>query len=421
MAIDKEPSGFVAKLIKINMVIKRFFSFFILLLAAILFSPEANAQKVRKVVIDAGHGGHDPGAVGKISKEKDITLSIALKTGKFIEENLPDVKVIYTRKTDVFVELYRRAKIANEAKADLFISIHCNANKSSTPYGAETYVMGLHRSDANLSVAQTENASILLEEDYHVQYDGFDPTSPEGYIFFSMLQNAYMDQSLGLASNVQKHFKERVNLFDRGVKQAGFLVLYKTTMPSVLIETGFISNLKEEKTLASEEGQTYIASAIYRAIKEYKQSMERSIKLEVADELKSEKPIEKDTSGKKEKAKSKQIKDQEVLLAQKDLNSAQTIGITEPSDRNLVFKVQFLVSDKQLDSSDRLFKGLKNVEYYIHGGLYKYTYGSEKNFEAADIKAKELRRSGFSDCFVVAFLNEQRIDINEARKLQLTN
>ncbi len=421
MAIHKEPSGFVAKLIKINMVIKRFFSFFILLLAAILFSPEANAQKVRKVVIDAGHGGHDPGAVGKISKEKDITLSIALKTGKFIEENLPDVKVIYTRKTDVFVELYRRAKIANEAKADLFISIHCNANKSSTPYGAETYVMGLHRSDANLSVAQTENASILLEEDYHVQYDGFDPTSPEGYIFFSMLQNAYMDQSLGLASNVQKHFKERVNLFDRGVKQAGFLVLYKTTMPSVLIETGFISNLKEEKTLASEEGQTYIASAIYRAIKEYKQSMERSIKLEVADELKSEKPIEKDTSGKKEKAKSKQIKDQEVLLAQKDLNSAQTIGITEPSDRNLVFKVQFLVSDKQLDSSDRLFKGLKNVEYYIHGGLYKYTYGSEKNFEAADIKAKELRRSGFSDCFVVAFLNEQRIDINEARKLQLTN
>lgn len=404
------------------MVIKRFFSFFILLLAALLFPPEVNAQKVKTVVIDAGHGGHDPGAVGKISKEKDITLAIALKTGKFIEENLPDVKVIYTRRTDVFVELYRRAKIANEAKADLFISIHCNANKSSTPYGAETYVMGLHRSDANLSVAQTENASILLEEDYHVQYDGFDPTSPEGYIFFSMLQNAYMDQSLGIASNVQKHFKDRVNLFDRGVKQAGFLVLYKTTMPSILIETGFISNLKEEKKLASEEGQTYIASAIYRAIKEYKQSIEKSPQLVVSDELKSEKSIDKnmDSSRKNEKSKPKPD-NKEVLLAQKDGNNAQTIGMAEPSGNNLVFKVQFLVSDKLLETSDRLFKGLKNVEYYLHGGLYKYTYGSEKNFEVAENNAKELRKNGFSDCFVVAFLNDKRIDINEARKLLRAN
>lgn len=263
------------KLMKINMELKRFLPIFILLSLVFVCPQLVTAQKVRKVVIDAGHGGHDPGAVGRISKEKDITLSIALKTGKYIEENLSDVEVIYTRKTDVFVELYKRAKIANEAKADLFISIHCNANKSSSPYGAETYVMGLHKSEANLAVAQLENAAILLEEDYHVKYDGFDPNSPEGNIFFSMLQNAYLDQSLYLASNVQKHFKDRVNLFDRGVKQAGFLVLYKTTMPSVLIETGFISNSKEEKLLASDEGQNYIASAIFRAIKDYKKSFEK--------------------------------------------------------------------------------------------------------------------------------------------------
>ncbi len=402
------------------MVIKRIFSFFILLFAALLISFNADAQKVKKVVIDAGHGGHDPGAVGKISKEKDVTLAIALQTGRFIEENLPDVKVIYTRKTDVFVELFRRARIANEAKADLFISIHCNANKSSTPYGAETYVMGLHRSDANLAVAQTENASILLEEDYHVQYNGFDPTSPEGYIFFSMLQNAYMDQSLGLASSVQKHFKDRVNLFDRGVKQAGFLVLYKTTMPSVLIETGFISNPKEEKMLASEEGQTYIASAIYRAVKEYKMSMEKTPNLAVSDELKSPGSGSKkeDSSLIKDKSKPKNDKTQEVLLAQKDVAPSIEGDNSEPSVNKLVFKVQFLVSDKVLRNSDKALKGLKDVDYYRHSGMYKYTYGSEMSFEDAESKARELRKLGFGDCFVVAFLNGDRIDINEAKKLQ---
>ncbi len=402
------------------MVIKRIFSFFILLFAALLISFNAEAQKVKKVVIDAGHGGHDPGAVGKISKEKDITLAIALQTGRFIEENLPDIKVVYTRKTDVFVELFRRARIANEAKADLFISIHCNANKSSTPYGAETYVMGLHKSDANLAVAQTENASILLEEDYHVQYDGFDPASPEGYIFFSMLQNAYMDQSLGLASSVQKHFKDRVNLFDRGVKQAGFLVLYKTTMPSVLIETGFISNPKEEKMLASEEGQTYIASAIYRAVKEYKMSMEKTPNLAVSDELKAPGPGSKkeDSSLMKDKTKPKNDKTQEVLLAQKDVAPSIEGDNSEPSVNNLVFKVQFLVSDNVLKNSDKALKGLKDVDYYKHSGMYKYTYGSEISFEDAERKARELRKLGFSDCFVVAFLNGERIDINEAKKLQ---
>jgi N-acetylmuramoyl-L-alanine amidase len=426
------------------MELKRFFSLIILSLLVCFLTLQAEGQKVKKVVIDAGHGGHDPGAVGKISKEKDIVLSIALKTGKFIEENIPDVEVIYTRKTDVFVELHRRAKIANEAKADLFISIHCNANKSTTPYGAETYVMGLHKSDANLSVAQTENASILLEEDYHVKYDGFDPTSPEGYIFFSMLQNAYLDQSLGLASSVQKHFKDRVNLFDRGVKQAGFWVLYKTTMPAILIETGFISNVKEEKMLASDEGQTYIASAIFRAVKEYKQTVERTPATIVKNESTKPAPSSQDkvANGSSTTAKTNPVTTEKPLLAQNDASintiadnnpAATQPAITntvliepagnagkefeKPYEQSVVFKVQFLVSRSLHNSTAGEFRGLKSVDHYVQDGLYKYTYGNERTQEAASQLVKELNKIGFKDCFVVAFHNGERISISEANKI----
>ena len=187
-------------------------------------------HKITTVVIDAGHGGHDSGARNGKTLEKDINLAIALKTGKLIENSCKDVNVIYTRTTDVFVELYKRAKIANEAKADLFISIHCNSNPSSKSYGTESYVMGLHKSSANLQVAKTENSSILLESDYSVQYDGFDPNSPEANIIFTLFQNAFLEQSLDLASKIQSQFSEKTKLFNRGVKQAGFLVLYKTAM-----------------------------------------------------------------------------------------------------------------------------------------------------------------------------------------------
>jgi len=404
------------------MELKRFFTVFILIGLIFGVNLPSDAQKVKRVVIDAGHGGHDPGALGRTSKEKDITLSIALKTGKFIEENLPDVEVIYTRKTDVFVELYRRAKIANEAKADLFISIHCNANKSSTPYGAETYVMGLHKSEANLLVAQTENASILLEDDYHAKYEGFDPTSPEGYIFFSMLQNAYLDQSLGLASNVQKHFKDRVNLFDRGVKQAGFLVLYKTTMPSILIETGFLSNAKEEKILSSEEGQIYIASAIFRAVKDYKRGIEKTLPSgPEIDELK-DKPLlaQKDNDNIITPTANVPDSKPDVVIPVVENTTKPDDNITEPvkpSDRSVVFKVQFLASKSLLSTSDPQFKGLKNTDHYFHNGLYKYTYGNEDTPEAANALVKELSGKGFKGCFVVAFRNNERIDVEEAKKL----
>lgn len=387
---------------------KRRFLIFILLAVGILNAGiEVQAQKVKRVVIDAGHGGHDPGARGLKSNEKDVALAIALKTGKLISENLKDVEVIYTRKTDVFVELYRRARIANEAKADLFISIHCNANKSTSPYGSETYVMGLHRSDANLAVAQLENAAILLEDDYHVQYDGFDPTSPEGYIFFSMLQNAFLDQGLSLASSVQKYFKSIVNLHDRGVKQAGFLVLYKTTMPAVLIETGFISNVKEEKLLNSEYGQNNIALSIYKAVRDYKASVEKS---------------------------NQPLPDPETNLASTDIEptqeSAEDLSGTavdeaqppksqkeESSGNQVVFKVQFMLSDIKVNTSGRQYDGVPDIGYYRHQGYYKYTAGNEASFDKAMKIRNTLVQKGYKDAFVVAFLKGERIDINKARAM----
>lgn len=394
-----------SKLTKIVMVFKRIILIFILFTGVFVSIPSLLAQKVQRVVIDAGHGGHDPGAVGKYSKEKDITLSIALKTGNLIKEHLKDVEVIYTRKTDVFVELHRRARIANEAKADLFISIHCNANKSTTPYGSETYVMGLHRSDANLAVAQLENASILLEDDYHVQYEGFDPRSPEGYIFFSMLQNAFLDQGLDLASRVQGHFRDHVKLYDRGVKQAGFLVLYKTTMPSVLIEAGFISNANEEKLLASESGQNKIAQAIFRAVKDYKHAVEKIPPARYDETAMADSSAEQSdtSSGSADGGTSSSTTGQAT-------DQASATGLP-------VFKVQFMISKTEKRLSSPEFKGIKEVGFYFHQGMYKYTAGNENSPEDAMKIKKELDKKGYRDSFVIAFINGERISIDEARKL----
>lgn len=364
---------------------------------------------VRKVVIDAGHGGRDPGAIGKYSKEKDIALSIALKTGHYIEKYLPDVEVIYTRKTDKFIELYKRTEIANKNNADLFISIHCNAIGSSKIYGAETYVMGLHKSKENLEVAKLENASILKEENYIDQYEGFNPNSPEAYIIFNLYQDAFLDQSLNFASMVQDQFRERVGLKDRSVMQAGFLVLYKTTMPAVLIETGYLTNKQDEKFLTSEKGQVYIASAIYRAFKEYK------------------KKIEKNYSPEKLIAENQPLKENNKTGGDPTDKVPQKTPIEEDNKNNkeepapvkdeLIFRVQFATSktDKSLYSSD--FNGLTNIWKYHHNGLYKYTTGSLSSFNAANKLKNQVRNKGYKDAFVVAFLNNQRINISKAKKL----
>ena len=229
--------------------------------------------KVDVVVIDAGHGGHDPGTSGKKSREKDVALKIALKVGNYIEKNFPDVKVIYTRKTDKYLALDERAAIANKSRADLFICIHANSLPGSKAIGTETYVMGLHKDESNFEVAKRENSVILMDDNYQERYEGFDNT-PESYILFSLTQSAYQESSLMFAQKVESQFKNRVGRPSRGVKQAGFVVLWKTTMPSVLIETGFLSQPTEEQFLAAEEGQNLLASGIYRAFKEYKSEVE---------------------------------------------------------------------------------------------------------------------------------------------------
>ncbi len=227
------------------------------------------------VVIDAGHGGHDPGCHGGHSKEKEVTLSVALKLGKMIEDSLKDVKVVYTRKTDKFIELSERSNIANKNNADLFISIHCNANDNLEAKGTETFLMGLHKSESNLQVSKRENNVITLEKDYknNKAYEGFDPNSPVGHIIFSLMQNAYITQSAKFAGFVENEFSKNTGLKSRGVKQAGFLVLWKTSMPGVLIETGFLTNENDRKVLAKDSGQTIMAQSIFNALTKYKASV----------------------------------------------------------------------------------------------------------------------------------------------------
>jgi len=240
------------------------------------FSPVGVKEyQVRKVVIDAGHGGKDTGAVGQISKEKNIALAIALELGKTINKYMPDLEVVYSRKDDSFPSLIDRSNLANKNGADLFISIHCNsAPYSNRVRGTETYVMGLHTSEKNLAVAKRENASILLEENYEENYDGFDPNSPESHIMLSLFQNAHLENSLLLAKNIEEQFEKRVGRKSRGVKQAGFLVLWRTNMPSVLVEVGYLSNPREERELNDDLTQVYIASGIFRAFREYKEKIE---------------------------------------------------------------------------------------------------------------------------------------------------
>ncbi len=347
---------------------KRTILFFLILIVNIIYCAELNAQigkKLTTVVLDPGHGGRDPGAIGKKCKEKDIALKIALKTGDYIKKNCPDVKVVYTRSTDVFVELEKRAKIAHENKADLFISIHCNA-ASSSAYGVETFVMGKHKNEANLEVAKKENASIMYEDDAESVYDGFDPNSPESYIMLNFFQNEFINSSLRFAECVQHQLVNRVGRKDRGVQQAGFLVLYKTAMPSVLVEVGFVSNPSEEKFLISEDGQTYIASALFRAFRDYKKEYE------------ADNAIEGDVYEK--------------------IDTPQIIDAGK-----LVYKVQIETSSKKLANVSQRFKDLENVDYYEHNGQYKYTAGVFNTKKEANDYCKKVKAKGYKNAFVVSF------------------
>ena len=252
---------------------------FLVILILIAANPPAGTKKIYKkeinlIVIDAGHGGHDPGCMNGGVKEKEVTLALALALGSKIKEQMPDVKTIYTRSSDKFVELWERSAIANKNNADLFISLHCNSTKNPTVHGTETFAMGLHKAEDNLEVAKRENSVLLIEENYLQRYDGFDPNTPESHIYFSLFQNAYMDQSIRLAAKVENQISKGINRASRGVKQAGFVVLWKSGMPSILVESGFISNKDDREYLSSEKGVDEMATAMSTAIYEYKKSFE---------------------------------------------------------------------------------------------------------------------------------------------------
>lgn len=327
------------------------------------------------MVIDPGHGGNDPGAVSKNIREKDIALAISLKVGKYIE-SLENVKVMYTRSTDVFVDLDKRSKFANDKNASVFISIHANWVESSKVKGTETWIMGPHKNEQNLQVAMKENSVMMLETDYSTKYQGFNPESPESYIIFSLMQKEYSAQSLNLAGMVQDQFRIRAGRTDRSVKQAGFMVLWGASMPSILVETGFITNPDEAKFLSSEEGQDLIASAIFRAFRDYKNTIDKKSSFTTSKEKDTLNPI------------------------------AQ-------SSEMISFRVQIAAStaSKQLNSEN--FKGLDNLSEISDGERFKYASGNFNDFENA-VEYRKKISSLFPDAFVIAVKDNKILPLQQA-------
>ncbi len=354
-------------------------------------------SKIKTIVIDAGHGGHDPGCHGAQNNEKEVCLSMALKLGALIKERYPDIKIIYTRSTDVFVELAERANIANRNNADLFICIHANAG-STTAYGSETYVLGLHRTDAQQKVAERENASIALEDDKGAKYRSYDLT-PDGIIALQFQLAVFHRQSILFAEMIQKEFK-RIGRYDRGVKQAGFLVLYKTTMPSVLIETAFLPNPTEEKLIGTAEGQQKMAQSMFQAFVNYKNATEGKT---VVGGTTTQQPSNENNQALNNPTKPVEIPKE------------------TPKEQGLVFKVQIETSNKPIPVKSSHFNNLEIFEYQDNT-LYKYCAGSFPNdLQAAKNYKNELIQKGFPHAFVVAFLDGERISIEKALKLAEKN
>lgn len=358
-----------------------------------LFAVVNLSAKDFTVVIDAGHGGKDPGAISANKKiyEKNVTLAVALMVGKSIEENHPEVKVLYTRKTDKFVGLNDRARMANKANADLFISIHTNAAKNRSARGAETYTLGIEeeRTERNLEIAKRENGVILLEENHEKQYANFNPNSPESYIIFEFIQSEYVKESIHIAQYVQENLTSDANRHDRGVRQAGFLVLNATSMPSILVELGYISNAEEAKYLASNSGQKKMSQCISKAFDKY-----------YADLL-------------KQSAEASAVNTPTTLEDKAEDEAEETQSQTAANEEVPVFKVQFLSSSKKLGKGDSAFKGLSPVEYYYDKGLYKYTYGASTNYNEI-LRTKRKVNEKFKDAFIVAFIKGERVDTQQA-------
>ncbi len=334
------------------------------------------------VVLDAGHGGRDHGNLGNGHKEKDIALKVTLELGRELEK-LKDVKVIYTRKTDVFVDLWKRADIANKADADLFLSIHCNSVANPKPYGTETWVLGEKNTDRNFEFAKRENEVIFLEEDYEKNYAGFDPSSPESTIAIGIEQEVYVEQSILLARKIEDAFINKVKRKSRGLKQKSLLVIRNTYMPSVLVELGFLTNKKEGAFLNTKAGQSKMAQAITHAVKEYKKELEANVG--------------------------------ESILKNIEGNNEE---VTEPTRivKDVTFKVQIAASSRKLDAKSYNFKGLSDLSREKQGSLYKYFYGNTSDYNEAKALKDKAKATGYSSCFIVAYKNGKRISVEEALK-----
>ncbi|GAA4885308.1 N-acetylmuramoyl-L-alanine amidase [Flaviramulus aquimarinus] len=354
---------------------------FVSFIIVLTFSSFVNIKKqdsAKKfvVVLDAGHGGKDPGNLGNGYREKNIALKIVLAVGAALEKN-PNIKVVYTRKTDVFVDLFVRGKIANKANADLFVSIHCDSHTSQA-YGAGTFVLGTHRNKTNFEVAKKENSVIFMEEDYEKNYAGFDPNSPESVMSILLSQEEYLDQSIQLAGLIQNNFANKLKRKNRKVKQAGFIVLHQTVMPSVLVELGFLTNKKEGAYLNSKKGQNQMSMAIKDAILEYKRHIDKNVgSYTVVDEVEEN---------------------------------------TQTATSDVVFKIQIAASSKVLEIKPYNFKGLKTISRLKEGSLYKYFYGSTTNYNDTKALEQEARKKGYSSSFVVAFKAGKKIALTDALK-----
>lgn len=361
-----------------------FVSFIIVLtLSSFINNDKVTTKEKFIVVLDAGHGGKDPGNLGNGYREKTIALNIALAIGKELEKN-PDIKVVYTRKTDVFIELADRPKIANKANADLFVSIHCDSHHSQA-YGAGTFVMAIKKMDQNLSVAKKENSVIFLEDNYEEKYGGFNPNSPESLIGSSLIVEEYLDQSIMAASFIQKNLVNNLRRKDRNVKQDVFWVLHATYMPSVLVETGFLTNKNEGPYLNSKKGQIEIAREIAKGILEYKASVENNIGALVFEDANTE-------------------------------TATTTSNTTKPVFNGVEFKIQIAASSKLLETKPYNFKGLNDISRVKEGSLYKYFYGCTSDYNETQKLTEDVKSKGYTNSFIVAFKDDKKISLAEALK-----
>ena len=385
----------------------------ILTLLCMLVLTATGANRRFTLVIDPGHGGHDAGALGAISKEKNINLSVALQFGKYVERNMPDVRVIYTRKTDVFIPLKERANIANRANADLFISVHTNALPAGKiARGFETYTLGMHRAKDNLDVAMRENSVISMEKGYQQTYQGFDPRSSESYIIFEFIQGKNMERSVELARNIQRKVCNSANRPDKGVHQAGFLVLRETSMPSCLIELGFITTADEERLLNDASRVDDIARGIYEGFAQYRNKYDKSISVPYRAADTESVSVAKIVSDKKQEQPERRSEDV-------DTAPRRTVAQNKPVQQKAnvadapVFKLQIFVSNRTLRKGDAHFKGETGYDSYQEGNMVKYTMGASTNYNEIFRLRKTLAEK-FPEAFIIAFKNGKKYDVNQA-------